>query len=101
MVSLQYHPLPGARISPYVGVGANLMVYFAGGDYNGLNVALKDRFGYAFQAGFDVALTHRWAVNFDAKKVFTHTIATINGGALTSDVHLDPWVVSLGLERRF
>lgn len=101
VVTVKYHPFPKAKISPYVGAGANLMVYFSGTDFNGYNVKLKDEFGYAFQAGFDIPLTGPWSLNADAKKVFTNTRATINGGALTSNVALDPWVVSIGVGRRF
>ena len=37
----------------------------------------------------------------NVKKVWFETDASINGGALRSSVHLDPWVVSLGFGRRF
>jgi outer membrane protein len=33
--------------------------------------------------------------------VFFKTDASINGGTLKSKVTLDPWVLSLGLARRF
>ncbi len=101
VVTLQYHPFPKARINPYVGVGANLMVYFAGTDYNGFKVGLKDEFGYAFQAGADIGIVGPWSLNLDAKKVFTKTTANINDGALFSHVGLDPWVVSVGVSRHF
>ena len=101
VVTVKYHPFPKAPISPYVGAGANLMLYFAGHDFNGFAVKLKDEFGYAFQAGFDVPLTGPWSLNADAKKVFTSTRANINNGALTSNVNLNPWVISLGIGRRF
>ncbi len=101
VVTVQYHPFPKARVSPYVGAGANLMLYFAGSDYNGFKVRLKDEFGYAFQTGFDVALQGPWSLNVDAKKVFTKTTANINDGTLYSHVNLNPWVVSVGLGRKF
>jgi outer membrane protein len=101
VVTVKYHPFPKAKISPYVGAGVNLMLYFAGHDFPGYTVKLKDEFGYAFQAGFDIPLTGPWTLNADAKKVFTSTRATINGGALTSNIALDPWVVSVGIGRRF
>ena len=53
------------------------------------------------QAGADVQLTGPWGLNLDVKKVWFNTDASINGGALQSDVDLDPWVVSIGLTRRF
>jgi outer membrane protein len=101
VVTLQYRPLPEARVSPYVGAGINYMLFFDGKDQNGFTVDLEDGFGYALQAGADIALTGPWTLNVDVKKVWFETEATINGGALTSDVNLDPWVVSVGFGRKF
>ena len=101
VVTLQYRPMPEARVSPYVGAGLNYMLFFNGEDQNGFTVDLEDGFGYALQAGADVALTGPWTLNVDVKKVWFDTEATINGGALTSDVNLDPWVVSVGFGRKF
>lgn len=101
VVTLQYRPMPEARVSPYVGAGVNYMLFFEGKDRNGFTVELEDGFGYALQAGADVAVTGPWTLNVDVKKVWFDTEATINGGALTSDVGLDPWVVSVGVGRKF
>ncbi len=101
VVTLQYRPMPEARVSPYVGAGINYMLFFDGEDQNGFNVDLEDGFGYALQAGADIAVTGPWTINVDVKKVWFETEATINGGALTSDVNLDPWVVSVGVGRKF
>ncbi len=100
-LSVQYHPLPAARVSPYVGAGLNYMLFYNGSDKNGFTVDLDDGFGYALQAGVDIAVQGPWSVNIDAKKIFFETDASINGGALKSDVQLDPWVVSVGLGRKF
>ncbi|WP_298100071.1 OmpW family outer membrane protein [Brevundimonas sp.] len=101
VVTLQYRPMPEARVSPYVGAGLNYMLFFEGQDRNGFTVDLEDGFGYALQAGADVAITGPWTLNVDVKKVWFDTTATINGGALTSDVNLDPLVVSVGIGRKF
>lgn len=101
VVTLQYRPMPEARVSPYVGAGVNYMLFFNGKDKNGFTVDLEDGFGYALQAGADVAVSGPWTLNVDVKKVWFDTEATINGGALTSDVNLDPWVVSVGFGRKF
>jgi outer membrane protein len=101
VVALQYHFAPQARLSPYVGAGLNYMLFYSGKDKNGFKVKLKDGVGYALQAGVDYALKDRWSANLDVKKVFFDTRATINGGALTSNVKLDPWVVSAGLGYKF
>jgi len=101
VVTLQYRPAPEARVSPYVGAGINYMLFFDGKDQNGFTVDLEDGYGYALQAGADVALTGPWTLNVDIKKVWFDTEATVNGGALTSDVNLDPLVVSVGIGRKF
>ncbi|MBO9708377.1 MAG: outer membrane beta-barrel protein [Caulobacter sp.] len=101
VVSVQYHPFPAARFSPYVGGGLNYMVFYGGKDRNGFKVKLDDGFGYALQAGADVALTGRYSLNVDVKKVWFETDARINDGALKSKVKLDPWVLSAGVGYRF
>ena len=101
VVSVQYHPYPAAKFSPYVGAGLNYMLFYGDKDKNGFKVKLDDGFGYALQAGADVALTGRYSLNVDVKKVWFETDASINDGALKSKVKLDPWVVSAGVGYRF
>mgnify|MGYP000035223660 CR=1 FL=1 len=101
VVSLQYHPLPGARFSPYVGAGLNYMLFYSGKDKNGFTVDLDNGFGYALQAGADIPINAVYSLNLDVKKVWFDTDAKINGGALKSKVKLDPLVVSVGFGRRF
>lgn len=101
VVTLQYRPLQSGRFSPYVGAGLNGMIFFEGKDRNGFNVELEDGLGYALQAGADIGISGPWSANIDVKKVFFNTDAEINGGAMRSSVDLDPWVVSVGLGRRF
>ncbi|MDO9223063.1 MAG: OmpW family outer membrane protein [Caulobacter sp.] len=101
VLSVQYHPLPAARFSPYVGAGVNYMIFYSGKDRNGFTVDLDNGFGYSLQAGADIALTGPWSVNVDVKKVFFETEASINGGAMRSDVTIDPLVVSVGVGRKF
>lgn len=101
VVALQYHFAPQGRVSPYVGAGANAMLFYSGKDLNGYRVKLDDGLGLALQGGVDVALSGPWSLNLDVKKVFFKTDASINGGALAATVHLDPWVLSAGFGRRF
>ena len=101
VVSVQYHPYPAGRFSPYVGLGLNYMLFYGGKDKNGFKVKLDDGFGYALQAGADIALTGRYSLNIDVKKVWFETDASINDGALKSKVNLDPWVLSAGVGYRF
>ncbi len=101
VVTLQYHPLPAARVSPYVGAGVNYMLFYRNHDKNGFAVKLDDGFGYALQAGVNVKLKGAWLLNADVKKVWFSTDAKINGGALKSSVDLDPLVSSIGFSRKF
>lgn len=101
VVSLQYHPLPGARFSPYVGAGLNYMLFYSGKDKNGFTVDLDNGFGYALQAGADIPINAAYSLNIDVKKVWFDTDASINGGALKSKVKLNPLVASVGFGRRF
>ncbi len=101
VVTLQYRLAPQARVSPYVGAGLNYMIFFDGKNQNGFDVKLDDGLGYALQAGADIAVRGPWTVNLDVKKVWFNTDADINVGTLKSDVNLDPWVVSVGIGRKF
>lgn len=101
VVTVQYRPQMDGRVSPYVGAGVNGMIFFDGEDKNGFTVDLDNGLGLALQAGADIGLKGPWSLNLDVKKVWFNTEATINGGTLTSDVDLDPWVVSVGIGRRF
>lgn len=101
VVTIQYRPMSGGQVSPYVGAGVNAMLFYGGDDRNGFSVDLDDGFGLAAQVGADIGLKGPWSLNLDVKKVWFDTDAQINGGALRSEVDLDPWVISVGLGRRF
>lgn len=104
VITLQYRPLTHAPVSPYVGAGVNAMLFFSGGDKSGFHSHLTDAVGWAVQAGLDAPVGSNWTVNADVKKVFVETKATVNtgdGGVLRSNVHLDPWILSLGVGHRF
>jgi outer membrane protein len=101
VVTLQYHPLPKARVSPYVGAGLNYMLFYGEKDKNGFKVKVDDGVGYALQAGVNIKLKNSWLINADVKKVYFDTDAKINGGALKAKVNLDPLVSSIGFSRQF
>ncbi len=101
VVTVQYRPLTEGKFSPYVGAGINAMIFYGGDDRNGFKVDLDNGIGYAAQLGADIGLTGPWSLNVDVKKVWFSTDASINDGALKSDVDLDPWVISIGVGRKF
>lgn len=100
-LTAQYHFNPYGDIRPYVGAGLSYIHYF-NVDSAGFNsIKYDDGFGYALQAGVDIAIDNHWAINADVKKIYHNVDAKINGGAVTADVDLDPWIVGVGLAYRF
>lgn len=111
-LTVQYHFLPKERISPYVGVGVNYTLFYdkkAANNPNPGTLRITDtdyenRFGWALQAGVDVAVAGGWSVNFDVKKIFlkTDVSASVNGAIpVSSKVKIDPWLVGVGVGYRF
>lgn len=102
-LTLQWHFLPRQSINPYVGAGINYTIFYnekaPGGTVQ--SIKYEDSFGWALQAGVDVALGGPWFLNVDVKKLFLSTDVSINGGGVTADVDIDPWIVGLGLGYRF
>ena len=100
-VTAQYHVLPKSRLNPYLGLGAGYMEFFSGVNKNGFTVGLSDGFAPSLNAGVDYALSGKWSVNLDVKKIYFKTDANINNGALGSKVYLDPVVASVGVGYKF
>jgi len=102
-LTLQWHFLPGEKFRPYVGAGLNYTFFYdestPRGTVNSINY--ENNFGYALQAGLDYGLDDHWGINADIKKLFLSTDVTLNGGAITADVDLDPWIFGLGVAYRF
>jgi outer membrane protein len=102
-LTLQYHPLPDERISPYIGAGVNFTTFFGAESgsnslVSGFNV--DPALGAAVQVGVDVALTDRWYFNVDAKKIWLNARATTDA-LKVENVHIDPWLVGVGFGYRF
>lgn len=59
-------------------------------------------FGFALQGGVDIPLSDGspWMMNADAKKIFLNTDVGLNDDAITADVDIDPWVISVGIGYR-
>jgi len=101
-VTVQYHFTPDQKFSPYVGAGLNYSIFYgesAGTGFSDLNV--DNGVGYALQAGADYWLTPNWGLNFDVKKLWLNVDASLNNGAVTADVDLDPWLIGAGVSYRF
>lgn len=97
----QYHFNPDGRFRPYVGAGINYTFFYDADAGDLTSISYDDGFGYALQTGIDIGLNDNWAINADVKKIFLNTDASINGGAVTADVDIDPWIFGFGLAYRF
>ena len=103
-ITLQYHPLPKERFSPYVGAGVNYTFFFnddTPDDSQVKSIHYKDSFGWALQVGVDYALTDNVYLNVDLKRLFVSTKVRMNGGAIKSKVDVDPWIVGAGIGYKF
>jgi outer membrane protein len=94
-------------INPYVGVGANLTIFFGEDDLPAgspiTSISHSASIGPAVQAGVDIQTGGDWFLNADIKKVWMQTDATMQTvlGTVTADVSLDPWIFGVGFGRRF
>ena len=97
-MNLQYHFDPKGDLSPYLGVGVNYTFYFDEDAPGGTiaDIDYSDGFGFSLQAGFDFRLTEKWYLNVDVKKVLLNTDVKINGGTVTADVDIHPWLYGVG-----
>jgi outer membrane protein len=101
-VNLQYHFNPKGNFRPYAGAGLGYIFYYdeeAGSSIN--TIEYDDGISYSLQVGMDYGIDEHWAINADVKKLYHQTDVTINGGAITADVDLDPWIFGLGVAYRF
>ena len=88
-----------AGFRPYVGAGVNY-THFSSVDLpEGVSID-RDSVGPALGAGADVPLGQGWLLNFDAKRVWLGTEVRA-GGQNLGDFGVDPWLLSVGVGRRF
>lgn len=103
-LTVQYHFDRSQAFSPYVGAGINYTVMYGedAAKGNGINdLDVGNGVGYAVQAGADYWFDTHWAVNIDVKKIWVSMDASVNNGAVTADIDLDPWVIGAGIAYRF
>ena len=103
-LTLQYHPLPASRISPYVGAGLNWTFFYGhGGDrHPAVNrVRIDSAPGFALNAGLDYEIAPNWLANLDVKKILLRPDVSVNSGTINARAHLDPWVVGASVRYRF
>jgi outer membrane protein len=104
-MSATWHPLGRSGFSPYVGAGLNYPIIFKTEDQFLVNVDVKSKLGVALQIGADYAVSEKWGLFVDVKKLFAEVDVTANlpggGPAATTTAKLNPLVVQVGLSYRF
>ncbi len=100
--SVQYYFNPQTNVRPYVGLGLNYTTFFDSKTVDALggDLDLDDSFGLAVQAGIDYDINEKWFVNADIRYMNIETTAT-NSVAGSSDVDINPTVISIGAGFRF
>jgi outer membrane protein len=110
---LQYHFIPEGVIRPYAGAGFNYTYFFDEKATSSLNsglggvsgVSLDSSFGWVVQLGADYEMGNEWFLNADLKYMAIDTTATFsnpsNLGDVSVDVDINPWVIGLGVGKRF
>lgn len=99
-LTVQYHFMPKAQFSPYVGAGLNYTFFYNVDSGDVASLKYDNHIGYALQAGVDYALGGNWSLNADVKKIFLKTDVSVNGGPGIRAT-IDPWIVGLGVGYRF
>lgn len=99
-LTAQYHFMPEAQVSPYLGAGVNYTNISSVNLLNGGANLDSNSFGLALQAGVDFKVDKNWSLNLDVKKVQIRSDVT-SGGAKISRVKVDPVLVGVGVGYRF
>jgi len=98
----QWHFLPAAKISPYVGAGLNHFLYYNQGGPVLNNVEhFHGRFGAIAELGVNFAVSRRTFVNLDWKHFWAKTDVILKGGPTLETISLDPDAVTIAYGIRF
>ncbi|WP_298915102.1 OmpW family protein [uncultured Algimonas sp.] len=102
-VTAQYHFNPRGGFRPYVGAGVNYTVFFGEDEGDVTSIDYSNEFGFALQAGADIPINDTWFFNADVKKLWLSTDVKVDAGgvAVEADADINPWIVGIGLGRRF
>lgn len=103
VIGVNYHFLPDAQVSPFVGVGLNYTDFFdtkGRGLLQGAHVKIDDSWGAAAHAGVDVRLSPRWLLTADVRWIDIRGDVHVDG-ANVGTAKVDPWVYGLSFGYRF
>ncbi|RZL39476.1 MAG: OmpW family protein [Pedobacter sp.] len=100
-----YHIPVSDQVQPYFGGGANYTIFY--GEKNGPAIAkttYENSFAPAAQLGVDFDISKKMFLNFDMKKLWLKTDATVTtipsvagGATVVADTKINPWLFSMGI----
>ncbi len=113
-LTAQWHFNPDQTFDPYVGAGINYTIMLdknlkgSAGAIAGNKIKIEsDSWGPALQAGFDINLKDGWLINADVKYVWLDTDVELKGAATGNawrkidSLDINPWVVGIGIGKKF
>lgn len=110
-LTAQWHFNPDQTIDPYIGAGLNYTNFLdrnlkvSSGALAGSKIKVdSDSWGYALQTGIDINLKDGWLINADLKYVTIDTnvkLKTAAGWTKIDSLDIDPWVVGIGIGKKF
>lgn len=106
LLNLQYWFAGYKGLRPYVGAGPVYYLVLRSKDGALQQLESSNGWGYDLQAGFEYALSSRYGLFFDVKKIFVDTQArgvmpAFGTTPLTADIKLAPWCYHAGLSISF
>ncbi|WP_206931247.1 OmpW/AlkL family protein [Roseococcus thiosulfatophilus] len=103
-LTVQYHPMPASRFSPYVGLGLNATWFYGhGGSRAGAvnRVRVQPSVGVAPSIGFNYEISPNWVANLDLKWVLMQPDVSVNSGTIRARADINPFVLGATLRYRF
>lgn len=103
VIGVNYHFLPDAKVSPFVGAGINYTYFFDSkgkGPLQGDRVGIDNSWGAAAHAGVDIALSPRWLLTADVRWIDIKGDVHVDGSTVGA-AKVDPWVYGLSFGYRF
>lgn len=100
---VNYHFMPEAKVSPFLGAGLNYTRFFntrGEGLLQGASVKIDNSWGAAAHAGVDVTLSPRWLLTADVRWIDISGDVHV-GGANVGTAKVNPWVYGLSFGYRF
>lgn len=98
-LTVQWYPLAGSKMQPYVGAGLNYTLFFDDNSSLG-DLKLTNSTGLALEAGVDVVLSDTLVLNAAVWKLDINTDVKLNGTNL-GELEIDPLAFMIGVGYRF